>query len=71
MSEKHPNVSSFEHDPAPPRIDEDHILDLCSRSIRRLHKIAQLDPMPSVLVRGEADILEQWITELKLLRHAS
>jgi hypothetical protein len=48
--------------------DEEHILEHCSRSVRRLHEIAKLDPIPNALVRGEADVLEKWIVELKLLR---
>jgi hypothetical protein len=46
--------------------DQDHLLDLCSRSVRRLHEISKLDPIPSVLVRGEADVLEKYVVELKL-----
>ena len=48
--------------------DADHLLDLCSRSIRRLHEISKLDPIPSALVRGEADVLEKYVVELKLGR---
>jgi hypothetical protein len=46
--------------------DADHMLEMCSRAIRRLHEIAKLDPIPNALVRGEADVLEKWIVELKL-----
>ena len=46
--------------------DAEHLLDLCSRSVRRLHEIAKLDPIPSVLVRGEADVLEKYVVELTL-----
>jgi hypothetical protein len=48
--------------------DTDHILDCCTRAVRRLHEIAKLDPIPNALVRGEADVLEKWIVELKVIR---
>jgi hypothetical protein len=51
--------------------DEDHLLEMCSRSIRRLREMSELDPIPQVLVRGEADLLEKYVVELKLHRAAA
>ena len=50
--------------------DVDHILNMCSLAVQRLHRIANLDLIPNAIVRGEADVLEKWIVELKLI-HAS
>lgn len=55
---------------ATPMQDEEHLLNLCSRSVQRLHEIARFDMIPQSLVRGEADVLEKWIVELKLLHRS-
>lgn len=69
MSENHPTTSPFQHD-AGAQSEADHLLDLCSRSIRRLKEMAALDPLPPRLLTGEADALEKYVIELKLMRHS-